>query len=160
MKIGNSYYDIACDDFFFLCDIIYPERFNQTSALAQQVAEKMLKSVADRVCIGIEKLMQSHNLRAIYDAIHEQDSEFVLDRNALSTLKDYYFDSRYPGDNFVTVTKDEFLDVLGTLSTVVTEVERWRQKHELPIQIGDPNRFLDRAYNVLGSDTEIKNTEF
>lgn len=153
MKIGNSYYDIACDDFFFLCDIIYPVRFNQTAALVQQVAEKMLKSVADRVCIGIEKLMLSHNLRAIYDAIHEQDSDFILDRNALSTLKDYYFDSRYPGDNFVTVSKDEFLDILGTLIDVVAEVERWRGKHGLPVQIGDPNRFLDRAYKVLGSGT-------
>lgn len=159
MKIGNSYYDIACDDFFFLCDSIHPERFNQTTAQAQQVAEKMLKSVADRVCIGIEKLMLSHNLRAIYDAIHEQESDFILDRNALSTLKDYYFDARYPGDNFVTVSKNEFLEVLGTLSDVVSEVERWRERHGLPSQIGDPNQFLLRAYRVLGCDPTVKQME-
>lgn len=160
MKIGNSYYDIACDDFFFLCDAIYPKRFNQTSAQAQQVVEKMLKSVADRVCIGIEKLMLSHNLRALYDAIHEQDPDFKLDRNALSTLKDYYLEARCPGDNFVTVSKDEFLDILKILSEVVTEVERWRKSHDLPCQINAPNRFLSRAYQVLGHDTEIKRMEF
>lgn len=143
MKIGNSYYDIACDDFFFLCDAIYPKRFNQTSAQAQQVVEKML-----------------NNLRALYDAIHEQDPDFKLDRNALSTLKDYYLEARCPGDNFVTVSKDEFLDILKILSEVVTEVERWRKSHDLPCQINDPNRFLSRAYQVLGHDTEIKRMEF
>ena len=152
MKIENSYYDIACNDFMYFCDAISPKYFNQVAAQAQQIAEKMIKSVADLTCINIEKLMTSHNLRALYDAIHEVDSGFNLDRRALSLLKDYYYDARYPGDNFVTVTKDEFIDLLNILNSVIREVERWRADHNLECQINDPELFLGKAYVTLGID--------
>lgn len=61
----------------------------------------MLKLVAERVCVGIEKLMRGHNLRALYDEIHKNEPDFVLDRKQLSMLKDYCFDAKCPGDNFV-----------------------------------------------------------
>ena len=152
MKIENSYYDIACNDFMYFCDAISPKYFNQVAAQAQQIAEKMIKSVADLTCINIEKLMTSHNLRALYDAIHEVDSGFNLDRRALSLLKDYYYDARYPGDNFVTVTKDEFIDLLNILNSVIREVERWRSDPNLACQINDPELFLGKAYVTLGID--------
>lgn len=152
MKIENSYYDIACNDFMYFCDAISPKYFNQVAAQAQQIAEKMIKSVADLTCINIEKLMTSHNLRALYDAIHEVDSCFNLDRRALSLLKDYYYDASYPGDNFVTVTKDEFTDLLNILNSVIREVERWRADHNLECQINDPELFLGKAYVTLGID--------
>lgn len=158
MRIENSYYDIACNDFMYFCDAISPKYFNQVSAQAQQIAEKMLKSVADLTCVNIEKLMLSRNLRAIYDAIHEEDSEFNLDRRSLALLKDYYYDARYPGDNFVTVTKEEFIDLLNILMDVIQEVETWRSNHDLPCQIKDPSRFLHNAFLVLGVDRNERNT--
>ena len=45
---------------------------------AQQVTEKMLKSVAERVCTDVDKLMHTHKLRGIYDAIHKIKMEVVL----------------------------------------------------------------------------------
>lgn len=150
MKIGNSYYDIACNDFLYLCDAVSPIYFNPVIAQVQQVAEKMLKSVADLVCVDIEKLMASHNLRALYDAVHAVDADFLLDRRGLSLLKDYYYDARYPGDNFVTVTREELLEALYIMADTVREVERWRKSHDLPCQIKDPDKFLEKAYKILG----------
>lgn len=66
---ANSYYSIACNEFWYLRDAVSPVYCNPAAASAQQIAEKMLKSVAELVCTGIEKLMTSHNLRALYDEI-------------------------------------------------------------------------------------------
>ena len=98
---ANSYYSIACNEFWYLRDAVSPVYCNPAAASAQQIAEKMLKSVAELVCTGIEKLMTSHNLRALYDEIKRVDTSLQLERKDLALLKDYYYDARYPGDNFV-----------------------------------------------------------
>lgn len=57
---ANSYYSIACNEFWYLRDAVSPVYCNPAAASAQQIAEKMLNSVAELVCTGIEKLMSSH----------------------------------------------------------------------------------------------------
>lgn len=71
---ANSYYSIACNEFWYLRDAVSPVYCNPAAASAQQIAEKMLNSVAELVCTGIEKLMTSHNLRALYDEIKRVDT--------------------------------------------------------------------------------------
>ena len=60
---ANSYYSIACNEFWYLRDAVSPVYCNPAAASAQQIAEKMLNSVAELVCTGIEKLMTSHTMR-------------------------------------------------------------------------------------------------
>lgn len=159
MKLGNSYYDIACNEFMYLCDSLNAAYTNPAAAQAQQVAEKMIKSVAERVCVGIEKLMESHNLRGLYDAVHNEDSDFTLNRDALSTLKDYYFDTRYPGDNFVNVTVDELVNALNTMQSVVLEVEKWRTSHKLPTQLPDAESIFSKGISRLKNTSTTLNLE-
>ena len=135
---ANSYYSIACNEFWYLRDAVSPVYCNPASASAQQIAEKMLKSVAELVCTGIEKLMTSHNLRALYDEIRKVDSSIKLDRRDLALLKDYYYDARYPGDNFVIVTVDELREALEIMLAVVEAVNEWRISHNLEILIPNP----------------------
>ena len=92
---ANSYYSIACNEFWYLRDAVSPVYCNPAAASAQQIAEKMLKSVAELVCTGIEKLMTSHNLRALYDEIKRVDTSLQLERKDLALLKDYYYEE-YP----------------------------------------------------------------
>lgn len=68
--------------------------------------------------MDIEKLMLSHNLRGLYDAIHQQEQTFCLDRGSLSMLKDFYLDAKY---NFVTVSKQECQDCLNTMYDVLEQ---------------------------------------
>ena len=146
---ANSYYSIACNEFWYLRDAVSPVYCNPAAASAQQIAEKMLKSVAELVCTGIEKLMTSHNLRALYDEIKRVDTSLQLERKDLALLKDYYYDARYPGDNFVIVTVDELREALEIMLDVVEAVNCWRTSHELEILIADPRREFQSAMSRL-----------
>lgn len=147
MIVENSYYSIACNELHYLEWGLRSPFYNSIAAQAQQVAEKMIKSVAELVCVDIEKLMTSHNLRGLYDAIHRIEPSFVFDRNRLSTLKDYYYDARYPGDNFVTVTKEECMDAVHTMYDVVKLVNDWRKEHEYSIE-----EITDKTFLVGSTD--------
>lgn len=129
----NDYYAIAYEDLRYLQETLNLPYYNQIAVQAQQIAEKMLKSVAERVCIGIEKLMHTHNLRALYDAVHNIEPQYELDRGKLSMLKDFYFDAKYPGDNFVTVTKQDCQECLDTMYDVVSQTNQFRQRYELEV---------------------------
>lgn len=130
----NDYYDIACNDIIYLQNSLNLPLYNQIAVNAQQVVEGLLKSAAERTCIGIEKLMLSHNLRALYDEIHKVEPSFKLDRGQLSMLKDYYFDAKYPGDNFVIVSQDDCDAALTVMYDTVNEVNRLRETLGLPIK--------------------------
>lgn len=133
----NNYYDIAINDLRYLEIGIHSEFYNNLSVSAQQVAEKMLKSVLNELVSSLEpdvkNLLQSHNLRTIYDKIHSIDKSYILDRNALSTLKDYYFDAKYPGENFITVTEKECYENLSIMYSVVEATNTFRKKNGLTI---------------------------
>ena len=123
----NDYYDIAYNDLLYLEDDYYKTNYNPMVVQIQQVAEKMLNSVLVLVSTN-ETLFHSHNLRQIYDAIHELQSDFVLDRMELAYLKDFYFEAKYPGDNFVVVSREECATCLHIMYSVITAVTEFRRK--------------------------------
>lgn len=129
----NDYYEIAFNELLYLEYTLGTGFYNPISAQAQQIAEKMLKSVAERECVGIEKLMKSHNLRALYTEIHKVDASFELNKDKLSTLKDLYFDTRYPGDNYVEVDYETCADAISTMYAVIKEVNKKRESVGLPV---------------------------
>lgn len=45
---------------------------------------------------------------------------------------DFYFDARYPGDNYVDVDEDSCMRCLATMYDVVEEVNKFRKAHDLP----------------------------
>lgn len=133
----NDYYEIAYTNLRFLEHAFVTDFYNDIAVNCQQVVEKMLKSVIDEVASSqdceIDRLMKSHNLRALYDEIHKIVPYFVLDRGSLSMLKDYYFDAKYPGENFVTVTREECQDCVDILYTVIEQVNKFREKNNLSV---------------------------
>ena len=127
----NDYYSIACEDLKYLQCTLGTPLYNNIAVGAQQVTEKMIKSLAEHTCVGIEKLMNGHNLRALYMEIHKVLPEFFLDKGALSMLKDFYYDAKYPGDNFVVVDRTECLE---TMYETIRAVNEEREKLELPVE--------------------------
>lgn len=123
----NDYYEIAYNNLLYLQATLHLPFYNDIVVLAQQIAEKMLKSVVERVNIENLQMMRSHNLRALYDSVRMQYPEPVIDRGALSMLKDYYFDAKYPGENFVTVTKEECAECLNVMYDVIDYVHAVRK---------------------------------
>ena len=124
----NDYYYIAIEDLKYLQATLDLPYYNNISIAAQQITEKMLKSVAERVSTNCEPLLRSHNLRALYDLVYSQYPVMSLNRGDLSMLKDYYFDAKYPGDNSVTVTKAECIQCLDIMYGAVDFVHAVRRQ--------------------------------
>ena len=128
MLTKNDYYDIACNSLCYLQAALGSEYYNDITSHAAWVAECMLESIAERVCTDVDKLMHTHNLRGIYDAIHRIRPDFNLDRGALSMLKDFYFDAKYPGDNYVIVDRETCEECLATMYDCIREVHKIREE--------------------------------
>lgn len=133
----NDYYAIAINDLRYLELTLNTQFYNNISVGAQQVVEKLLKSVLEQLVPAtdshVDKLMTSHNLRAIYDKIHDVYPTFTLDRRGLSMLKDYYYDAKYPGDSFVTVTKSECEENVQIMYDTIEQVNKFRKENDLEI---------------------------
>lgn len=122
----DDYYSIGLYDLDSAALNYKFSRYNTGGTLAQQAIEKLLKSVVPLVCTtDVENLQRGHNLVVIYKAIHENLSTFVLDLNKLRYIKDFYYDTRYPGENFEWITKEECsiaCDYMYTVLEVVNNV--------------------------------------
>ena len=134
----NDYYEIAYNNLCYLEGNLHRPFYNEIAVSAQQITEKMLKSVLNEIYLAqdleIDKLMHSRNLRGLYDKIAIKVSNFKLDRGALSILKDYYFDAKYPGDNFVTVSKEECQECIEIMYNTIEMVNRFREQNGLGVK--------------------------
>ena len=134
----NEYYDIAYNNLLFLMLNSNSNFYNHIAIFCQQTAETMLKSVLDEISdardSNINRLMHSSDLRVLYNQIHKVVPEFVLDSSDLAMLTDYYYSARYPGDNFVTVTKEESDECLKVTLEVVEQVNRFRKANGLEVK--------------------------
>lgn len=91
----------------------------------QQVAEKFLKGYLDRLILeeDITDLLRKHNMKKIASKLNERKPELKLDTVGLAYLTDFYFDARYPGDDFYTVTKEEFEKCLSIMYDTVNKLK-------------------------------------
>ena len=151
--VKNDYYYIACNDYKYLLRNLDSDFYNNMAVACQQISEKALKSVLVCVNPDVKSILNSHNLRQIYSAIDEEEL-INLDIAKLSLLKDYYFEVRYPGDSFTNVSKKEFEIAYLTVLDVLNEVNKWRIKHNLEVEI--PSESL-KTKQVLLSECSAEN---
>ncbi len=126
MKAKNTYYSIGYDDYLFakdslpLCD--RSNSYNSVVAILAQSAEKFLKEIIeqkfvdDSSCIAI---LRTHNLRVLVNKIKERYPEVALNSMECKWLGDFYFDARYPGDNYVVVAKDDAYTALEIATSIL-----------------------------------------
>lgn len=129
-KVKNSYLDIANNDYNFLMNDVRRTDKNTSNCtmLAQQVCEKLLKSVL-YIYMKEDELLRTHNLKSIYD---EVKNHITLSKESilyLPILTSYYYNSKYPGEDFMlvsTVDVDMSFKVTDELHKVVNEWHRNR----------------------------------
>lgn len=131
----NDYYELACYNLHSLHYLMKSNFYNDIVIYAQQVTEKMLKSVVERVCTNAESLLRSCNLRLLFDEIKLVIPTFDLDRGQLSILKDLYFEANYPGDDFVLVNREECERCLELMYDCIDEVNEVRKSLGLSIHV-------------------------
>ena len=123
----NSYYGMAYNEYCYAkAGMQVGEQlgnYNGVAALCAQSAEKYLKAVLE-ITFSEEALglLHSHNLRAITNKLKEIYPDLPLSTKDMKWLGDFYFDARYPGDNFVEVNKDDALECLRLTEDLAQKV--------------------------------------
>ena len=125
--IKNNYLDIAENDLQYLEAVLKTGNtfYNQLAVQCQQVAEKFLKGYLDRTLLeeDVSDLLRKHNMKRIAAKLNEIKPELKLDTIGLAYLTDFYFDARYPGDDFYTVSKEEFEKCLAIMYDTVNQLK-------------------------------------
>lgn len=125
--IKNTYLDIAENDLQYLESLLEIKStfYNQLAVQCQQVAEKFLKGYLDKISADedVSDLLRKHNMKKIASRLNEIKPELDLDTIGLAYLTDFYYDARYPGDDFYTVTKDDFEKCLSIMYDTVNKLK-------------------------------------
>lgn len=125
--IKNTYLAIAENDLQYLETVLDTGNtfYNQLAVQCQQVAEKYLKGYLDKLLLeeDVSDLLRKHNMKKIAAKLNELYPELELDTVGLAYLTDFYFDARYPGDDFYTVSKEEFEKCLAIMYDTVNRLK-------------------------------------
>lgn len=124
--IKNNYLSIAENDLAYLESVISngSEFYNQLAVQCEQVAEKFLKGYLERICLeeDITDLLRKHNMKRIAAKLNELVAGINLDTIGLAFLTDFYYDAKYPGDDFNVVSKAEFEKCLAVMYDTVEKL--------------------------------------
>ena len=129
--LTNDFYSIAYNELLYLQFTLSQNNYNPIAVHAQQVAEKLLKSVINVVLVDDSKSTKTHNLRKLNDILKDSNVDLFLDDLELSYLTDFYFDAGYPGDDFVIVDKSKCNKCLDIMYKVVKSVNKFRNENGL-----------------------------
>ena len=125
--IKNTYIDIAENDLEYLETVLKTGNtfYNQLAVQCQQVAEKFLKGYLDNLLLeeDVTDLLRKNNMKKIAARLNELKPDLKLDTVGLVYLTDFYFDARYPGDDFYTVSKEEFEKCLAIMYDTVNKLK-------------------------------------
>ncbi len=141
----NSYLGMAENDYLYakagleICKSL--GNYNAVASGCAQACEKYLKALAE-LCLldhpDAISILRSHNLRTIVNAIKEKVPGISLNSKDCKWIGDYYFEARYPGDNFVQVSEEDGLeciriteDIREVISDAIEEVERKRREQNI-----------------------------
>jgi len=130
--MNPGYYDIAVNDYKFLSHNIHQGFYNNTLPLIQQIAEKLLKSILyDYELIDKDdNILSSHKLNKIYLKIKSVlDLPYKLDEKNLVWFTDFYFEYRYPGDDFIETNQEQEDNALAILENIFEFVNQIRKNN-------------------------------
>lgn len=122
----NSYYLLAKNDYLFLQSAKNSKLYNNIAVQCQQIIEKYLKHLVYTFCIEHKeslRALRTHSLIKLNSILLESGIDLGLSRGDLAILKDYYYDAKYPGDNFITVTKEDADHAMEVVEYVKNKVE-------------------------------------
>lgn len=122
----NSYYHLAKNDYLFLQSARHSKLYNNIAVQSQQIVEKYLKHLVYTFCIEHKeslRALKSHSLVKLNSILLESGIDLELQKGDLAILKDYYYDAKYPGDNFIVVTKEDSDHALYVVEEVKNKVE-------------------------------------
>lgn len=125
----NSYLGRGINDYLYAKQNMMNEHirdYNWPAVICAQAVEKILKAVIetqfaeDSSCIG---MLKTHNLRTVVNKILIKYPECKISSKDCKWLGDFYYDARYPGDDFVEVSREDAIEALRIVEATLKEVE-------------------------------------
>jgi HEPN domain-containing protein len=128
----NSYYSLAADDLLYSKSLLTSmkdfNKFNGVASLCAQSAEKFMKAfIEDSINSSNIRLLKSHNLKRLLKEIKRIEPECNLSEKDYKWLGDFYFEARYPGDDFTIVSYNEAVDCIK----LAEELKLWIDRHSV-----------------------------
>jgi len=120
----NSYIGMAENDYLYakngleFCEQL--GNYNPVVSGCAQAAEKYLKAIVEvfyPMADETTELLRTHNLRKLCDAVTDV-CKFNVSSKDCKWLGDFYFDARYPGDNFMKVQKKDGFEAIRLLEEI------------------------------------------
>ena len=99
----NSYKELALYDMKSAKANYAYELWNKVGRECQQVCEKYLKHYLEEKHLLTVSLARTHNLKRLVREVPDYDKEMY---KKLSIVGDYYFDTNYPGDDFLELDQE------------------------------------------------------
>lgn len=115
----NTYQALAENDYLFLkasmntCKML--GNYNNAAILAQQTCEKYLKAIIVS-CLQDDEEAKSYlgtqNLKTLLSQVNKNSKVIDIAYRDIKFVSDFYFDAKYPGDNFTLVNEEMFMECL------------------------------------------------
>ena len=147
-----SYADIALEDLQAAKELLKAHMYNHSTRLCQQFTEKMLKDIISHM--GTEErdmyLLSVHNIVKLATRVAELTSTNFSkeDIGFFRGLTDYYFDTNYPGENYVRITKEEARDVYFSTIEFAERLQLLASQH-----IADTDTLYTNHKKFINSET-------
>lgn len=140
-----SYYDFAENDYAFL-QATYESGYvaNTMAAIAQGICEKYLKSViedgTDQTKQQYQSVMKTHSIRKLIRYIEGELPEFECEEGTIKKVDGYYFSTRYPGDESITINQKDLDECMEAVEACREAVVRYFKQKEIEQTKGNRNR--------------------
>lgn len=121
----NSYLSIACDDIkHYVFSMKGKDRWPSIIYLGQQAVEKMLKGLLKEV-FDEDKDSNSFRTHSIKALLSKLEEYINLDNYYTNIIlaDGYYFDIRYPGDNFFTPSERDYNNMYVAVKSTLKLVQ-------------------------------------
>lgn len=129
----NDYYSIACKDLRYLQFTIGLPFYNNITFQCEQIIEKLLKSVIE-LYDKHSFLLYSSNIVQLKDEVILYIGNIGLNTKEAQIITKYVNNTRYPGEDYITVTKEECTKALKLCYSILDEINIFRQKRGLEIE--------------------------
>jgi len=116
----NSYKELALYDVKAAKANYEYELWNKVGKECQQSCEKYLKHYLQQKHLLSESLERTHNLKKLFREISDYDKAMY---KALSVVGDYYFETNYPGDNFLILDKEMADEAMETVNELISYID-------------------------------------
>lgn len=131
-----TYFDFAEDDYAFFKGA-YENGFvaNNMAAIAQGICEKYLKYLieldSDHRIPQYESVMKTHSIRKLLKYIKQEVPGFHCDEGSIKKVDGYYFNTRYPGDESITIDKEDLSECMEAVAACRKAVEEYLKEREV-----------------------------